>query len=174
MRCRPSNASAPVPCLGSFRHLCRRRRRDCQPDRAIRLAPPDATPTLHHAVQCWMMPSTWAVWVNLEHAIRSGKVALLRCQWFDLLASLRALRPGADRDASPDGGPAPPALIRAALSRFRDRVVRRRRRRGRRPSHSAASPGTWRRSRPRSRRTAPKIALVQRQNPRDPSMSPQG
>lgn len=35
----------------------------------------DAKPTLHYAVRYWMMPSTWAVWGNLEHAVRSGKVA---------------------------------------------------------------------------------------------------
>jgi O-methyltransferase domain len=35
----------------------------------------DAKPTLHHAVRYWMMPSTWAVWGNLEHAVRNGKVA---------------------------------------------------------------------------------------------------
>ena len=35
----------------------------------------DAKPTLHHAARYWMMPSTWAVWGNLEHAVRNGKVA---------------------------------------------------------------------------------------------------
>jgi hypothetical protein len=30
----------------------------------------DAKPTLHYAVQYWMMPSTWATWGNLEHAVR--------------------------------------------------------------------------------------------------------
>jgi hypothetical protein len=34
----------------------------------------DASPTLHHAVRYWMMPSTWAAWGHLEHAVRDGKV----------------------------------------------------------------------------------------------------
>jgi len=32
----------------------------------------DASPTLHYAVRYWCMPSTWAVWGNFEHAVRTG------------------------------------------------------------------------------------------------------
>ena len=35
----------------------------------------DASPTLHHAVRYWAMPSTWAVWGHLEEAVRTGNAA---------------------------------------------------------------------------------------------------
>jgi O-methyltransferase domain len=48
----------------------------------------DSKPTLHHAVRYWMMPSTWAVWGNLEHAIRTGEPpleAIYGMPYFDYL-----------------------------------------------------------------------------------------
>jgi hypothetical protein len=48
----------------------------------------DTHPTLHHAIRYWMMPSTWTVWGNLEHAVRSGEApfeSIFGMPYFDYL-----------------------------------------------------------------------------------------
>ena len=50
----------------------------------------DANPTLHHTARYWGMPSTWAVWGELEQAIRTGDAQFERrmgAPYFDYLGA---------------------------------------------------------------------------------------
>jgi hypothetical protein len=50
----------------------------------------DANPTLYHTARYWGMPSTWAVWGELEKAIRTGKAQFeprLGAPFFDYLGT---------------------------------------------------------------------------------------